>query len=39
VRSLDDRIQGTRLLLQRHAIVVACQTAMFLLALLTQELR
>jgi len=25
--------------MQRHAIVVACQTAMFLLALLTQELR
>jgi len=39
VRSLDDRLQGTRLLMQRHAIVVACQTAMFLLALLTQELR
>jgi len=38
-RSLDDRIQGTRLLMQRHAIVVACQSAMFLLALLTQELR
>ena len=38
-RPLDDRIQGTRLLMQRHAIVVACQSAMFLLALLTQELR
>lgn len=38
VRSLDDRVQGTRQLMQRHAIVVACQTAMFLLALMTQDL-
>lgn len=38
-RPLDDRVLGTRLLMQRHGIVVACQTAMFLLALLTQDLR
>ena len=38
-RNLDERIAGTRQLMQRHGIVVACQCAMFLLALLTQELR
>lgn len=38
-RNLDERIAGTRQLMQRHGIVVACQGAMFLLALLTQELR
>jgi hypothetical protein len=37
-RPLDDRIQGMRQLMQRHAIVVACQSAMFLLALMTQDL-
>ncbi|MFM9926691.1 hypothetical protein VLK31_27155 [Variovorax sp. H27-G14] len=37
-RALDDRVQGTRQLMQRHAIVVACQSAMFLLALMTQDL-
>lgn len=37
-RPLDARVQGTRQLLQRHAIVVACQSAMFLLALMTQDL-
>ncbi len=37
-RSLDNRVQGTRQLMQRHAIVVACQSAMFLLALMTQDL-
>ena len=37
-RSLDERVQGTRQLMQRHAIVVACQSAMFLLALMTQDL-
>ncbi|RST46696.1 hypothetical protein [Variovorax sp. DXTD-1] len=37
-RPLDDRIQGTRQLMQRHAVVIACQTAMFLLALMTQDL-
>jgi len=37
-RTLADRTQGTRQLLQRHAIVVACQSAMFLLALMTQDL-
>jgi hypothetical protein len=36
-RPLDDRVQGTRQLMQRHAIVVACQSAMFLLALMTQD--
>ncbi|CAN7604647.1 hypothetical protein LJR161_004483 [Variovorax paradoxus] len=38
LRSLEDRVQGTRQLMQRHAIVVACQSAMFLLALMTQDL-
>jgi len=37
-RPLTDRVLGTRQLLQRHAIVVACQSAMFLLALMTQDL-
>jgi len=37
-RPLPERMLGTRQLLQRHAIVVACQSAMFLLALLTQDL-
>ena len=37
-RPLDDRVQGTRQLMQRHAIVVACQSALFLLALMTQDL-
>ncbi|MGJ3701781.1 hypothetical protein [Variovorax sp. AFSI2.2] len=37
-RPLDERVQGTRQLMQRHAIVVACQSAMFLLALMTQDL-
>ncbi len=38
-RDLDERVGTTRQLMQRHAIVVACQCAMFLLALLTQDLR
>jgi hypothetical protein len=38
IRPLDNRVQGTRQLMQRHAIVVACQSAMFLLALMTQDL-
>lgn len=38
-RPLPERVLGTRQLLQRHAIVVACQSAMFLLALMTQDLR
>ncbi|MBT2334317.1 hypothetical protein J7E49_10420 [Variovorax paradoxus] len=37
-RPLDDRVQGTRQLMQRHAIVVACQSAVFLLALMTQDM-
>ncbi|PLC04537.1 hypothetical protein CY658_11875 [Variovorax sp. RO1] len=37
-RALADRVQGTRQLMQRHAIVIACQNALFLLALMTQEL-
>lgn len=38
-RALADRVQGARQLMQRHGIAVACQSAMFLLALLTQDLR
>jgi hypothetical protein len=38
-RPIDDRVQGTRQLMQRHAIVVACQSAMFLLALMTQDIQ
>ena len=37
-RPLDDRVAGPRQLMQRHAIVVACQSAMFLLALMTQDI-
>jgi hypothetical protein len=38
-RALADRVQGARQLMQRHGIAVACQSAMFLLALMTQDLR
>jgi hypothetical protein len=38
-RQLDDRVLGARQLLQRHTLAVACQSAMFLLALLTQDSR
>lgn len=38
-RTLQDRVLGARQLLQRHAIVVVCQSMLFLLALLTQDLR
>jgi hypothetical protein len=38
-RQLDDRVVLARQLMQRHATAVACQAAMFLLALLTQDLR
>jgi len=38
-RALADRVQGARHLMQRHGIAVACQSAMFLLALVTQDLR
>jgi hypothetical protein len=38
-RSLADRVLGTRQLMQRHGITVACQAAMFLLGLLTQDLQ
>jgi hypothetical protein len=38
-RELADRVNGARQLMQRHGIAVACQSAMFLLALLTQDLR
>jgi hypothetical protein len=38
-RELGDRVQGARQLMQRHGIAVACQSAMFLLALLTQDLQ
>ncbi|WP_454906254.1 hypothetical protein [Variovorax gossypii] len=37
-RPLHDRAAGTRQLMQRHAIVVACQSTMFLLALMTQDI-
>jgi len=37
-RPLDERLRGTRQLLQRHTVVVACQSTMFLLALMTQDL-
>jgi hypothetical protein len=37
-RSIEERVQDARQLIQRHGIVVACQAAMFLLALLTQDL-
>jgi len=38
-RDLTDRVRGARQLMQRHGIAVACQSAMFLLALLTQDMR
>ena len=38
-RTLQDRVLGCRQLLQRHGIVVICQSVLFLLALLTQDLR
>jgi hypothetical protein len=38
-RQLDERVALARQLMQRHATTVACQAAMFLLALLTQDLR
>jgi hypothetical protein len=38
-RSLAERVVGTRQLIQRHGITVACQAAMLLLALLTQDLQ
>ena len=38
-RTLEDRVLGARQLLQRHGIVVVCQSALFLLALLTEDLR
>jgi hypothetical protein len=38
-RTLEDRLLGARQLLQRHGIVVTCQSLLFLLALLTQDLR
>ena len=36
---LDERVAVARQLMQRHVTTVACQAAMFLLALLTQDLR
>ena len=38
-RTLEQRVLGARQLLQRHGIVVICQSVLFLLALLTQDLR
>lgn len=38
-RTLQERVLGARQLLQRHGIVVICQSVLFMLALLTQDLR
>ena len=38
-RALEDRVAGARRLLQHHGITVACQSGLFLLALLTLDLR
>jgi hypothetical protein len=38
-RGLMDRVMGARQLIQRHTIVVICQSALFWLALLTQDPR
>lgn len=37
-RPLAERLLGTRQLMQWHTTVVACQSALFLLALLTQDI-
>lgn len=37
-RALDSRVIGARHLMRRHGIAVVCQSALFLLALLTQDL-
>jgi hypothetical protein len=38
-RALEDRVAGARRLLQCHGIAVACQSGLFLLALLVLDLR
>lgn len=38
-RALEQRVMGARQLMLRHGIAVACQSGLFLLALLTQYLR
>lgn len=38
-RALDSRVIGARHLMRRHGIAVVCQSALFLLALLTQDLQ
>ncbi|MDP9898299.1 hypothetical protein [Variovorax ginsengisoli] len=38
-RALDARVVGARHLMRRHGIAVVCQSALFLLALLTQDLQ
>jgi len=38
-RALDSRVIGTRHLMRRHGIALVCQSALFLLALLTQDLQ
>ena len=38
-RALQDRVAGARQLLQRHAGLVICQSVLFVLALLTQDIR
>lgn len=38
-RGLEERMLATRQLLRRHAVVVVCQSLMFVLALMTETLR
>lgn len=38
-RGLEERMRATRQLLQRHGVLVACQSAMFVLALVTETLK
>lgn len=37
-RGLDERMHATRLLMNRHIVVVACQSVMFALAVITETL-
>lgn len=37
-RGLDERMHATRQLMHRHVVVVTCQSAMFVLALMTENL-
>ncbi|RYF80108.1 MAG: hypothetical protein EOO29_15005 [Comamonadaceae bacterium] len=38
-RGLDERMHATRQLLQRHGVLVICQSLMFMLALMTETLK